>query len=64
MKTGNEKKEVRNKCREFMLSQKYYNEKRIPGYNHLLGMMEKEEDPEEELEITDREELNNMSDNQ
>lgn len=25
---------------EFMRSQKFYNEKRIPGYNHLLGMLE------------------------
>ena len=25
---------------EFMLSQKYYNEVRIPGYNHLLGSLE------------------------
>lgn len=25
---------------KIMRSQKYYNEKRIPGYNHLLGMVE------------------------
>lgn len=34
------KKNKKNEYLKIMRSQKFYNEKRIPGYNHLLGTVE------------------------
>lgn len=41
MKKKNKKQEYKeNEYLKIMRSQKFYNEKRIPGYNHLLGTVE------------------------